>query len=63
MNVRNWVKAKKNVLVCGESGVGKSYFVRKIAQELSKDIIQINVSNLSKELIESELIFPPYAPI
>lgn len=55
MNVRNWVKAKKNVLVCGESGVGKSYFVRKIAQELSKDIIQINVSNLSKELIESEL--------
>lgn len=55
MNVRKWINARKNVLVLGETGVGKSYFVRNIAKELNKKIIQINITNLSKDLIESEL--------
>lgn len=55
MNVRNWVIAKKNVLICGASGVGKSHFVKEIAEKLNKEFLQLNVSNLSAELVESEL--------
>jgi two-component system response regulator HydG len=55
MNVRNWVKTKKNILIYGETGSGKSSYVKKIANELEKTFLQINVCNLPSELIESEL--------
>jgi Nif-specific regulatory protein len=55
INVRNWIETKKNILICGATGTGKSSFVRKISEKLNLSMYQINVCNLPSELIESEL--------
>jgi len=55
MNVRNWIIAKKTVLILGESGTGKSSFVKGLSKELGLSIVQININNISKDLVESEL--------
>lgn len=55
MNVRNWIMAKRNILICGATGSGKSSFVRKVSKNLNLSMYQINVCNLPSELIESEL--------
>ena len=55
MNVRKWISARRNILFLGETGVGKSHYVRSLARELNKKFIHLNITNLSSELIESEL--------
>tara|TARA_B100001971_G_scaffold213155_1_gene245519 strand:- start:110306 stop:111196 length:891 start_codon:yes stop_codon:yes gene_type:complete len=55
MNVRKWIDARRNVLVLGETGVGKSHLIRLIARENNKKFFHLNIVNLSTELIESEL--------
>jgi transcriptional regulator with PAS, ATPase and Fis domain len=54
-NVRSWINAGRTVVVVGETGVGKSSFIRSFAHELGKEFIQVNVNNFSLDLLESEL--------
>jgi transcriptional regulator with PAS, ATPase and Fis domain len=48
---------KINILLEGETGVGKSYLARKIHEQSNRsgDFVHINLSGFSKGLIESEL--------
>ncbi len=51
-------KAKKPLMICGDTGVGKSMFVHIFKEKYKKNDkknIRVNVAAFNKELIESEL--------
>lgn len=54
-NFQQYFLSKGSLLIQGECGVGKNYFVKKLCHRFCLDYIHLNMAALSEPLIESEL--------
>ena len=56
MDIKNMINSKLPVLVLGETGTGKSHFVKTLINQASnKKFIQLNIASISENVFESEL--------